>query len=191
MWKMIEKEPYLRGMWEHFSCERSKAKKFRKLADEEKQAGIQGQWQQESQAREYLEQLKCSHDTDMTQTATNQTWEEEILGKKLTASECAFDRIKEAFDLVAKDEVEKISIVQEIMLRSTDYLRRIIAPVGGQRCVTMSYLCPNCNSSPPGRLCLVGLCWQKVHQLVVCDLWRNVRLEAIEQAFGRTNRRKR
>ena len=39
-----------------------------------------------------------------------------------------------------------MSIVQEIMLRSTDYLRRIIAPVGGQGGVTMSYLCPNCNS---------------------------------------------
>ena len=54
----------------------------------------------------------------------------------------------EAFDLVAKDEVEQMSIVQEIMLKSTDYLRRIIAPVGGQGGVTMSYLCPNCNSFP-------------------------------------------
>ena len=33
------KEPYLLGMWEPFSRERSKAKKFRQLADEEKQAG--------------------------------------------------------------------------------------------------------------------------------------------------------
>ena len=40
MWKMMGQEPYLRGMWEHFSCERSKAKKFRQLAEEEKQAGI-------------------------------------------------------------------------------------------------------------------------------------------------------
>ena len=29
MWDMMGKEPFLRGMWEHFSCERSKAKKFR------------------------------------------------------------------------------------------------------------------------------------------------------------------
>ena len=62
MSKMIGKEPFLRGMWEHFSCERLKAKKYRQLADEEKQAGIQGQWQQESPAREYLEQVKCCHD---------------------------------------------------------------------------------------------------------------------------------
>ena len=51
----MEKEPYLRGLWEHFSCERSKAEQFRQLADQEKQAGIQGQWQQESPAKEYVE----------------------------------------------------------------------------------------------------------------------------------------
>ena len=66
----------------------------------------------------------------------------------MNASEWAFDRIKEAFELVAQDETEKMSIVQEIMLRSTDCMRRIIAPVGGQGGVTMSYLCPHCNSFP-------------------------------------------
>ena len=65
----------------------------------------------------------------------NGTWEEfqEIFRKKVKASEWAFDRIKEAFDLVAQDEAEKMSIVQGIVLQSTDYLRRIIAPVGGTR----------------------------------------------------------
>ena len=58
----------------------------------------------------------------------------------MKASGWAFDRIKEAFELVAQAETEKMSIVQEIKLRSTDYLRRIIAPVGGQGGVTMSYL---------------------------------------------------
>ena len=51
---------------------RSKAKKFRQLADEEKQAGIQGQWQQESPAREYLEQVKCCHDTDCNESMMKQ-----------------------------------------------------------------------------------------------------------------------
>ena len=32
------------------------------------------------------------------------------------------------------------------MLKSTDFLRRIIAPAGGQGGVTLSYLCRNCNS---------------------------------------------
>ena len=84
MWKIMGKEPYLRGMWEHFLQERSTAKRFRELAEEEKQAGIQGQWQQESPAGEYLEQVKCSHDTDCNEPMMKKgftalksgTWEE-------------------------------------------------------------------------------------------------------------------
>ena len=41
-----------------FLQERSRVKSSRELVDEEKQAGIQGQRQQESPAREYLEQVK-------------------------------------------------------------------------------------------------------------------------------------
>ena len=62
------------------------------------------------------------------------------------ATEWAFDRIKEAFEQVAQDEAGKLSSVQEITIRSTVYLRRIIAPAGGQGGVTMSYLRPNCSS---------------------------------------------
>ena len=49
----------------------------------------------------------------------NGTWEEykETFKEKVEASERAFDRIKEAFDFVAKDEVENMSIVQEIMFK--------------------------------------------------------------------------
>ena len=35
--------------------------------------------------------------------------------KEVQASEWAFDSIKEAFEQVAQDEAEKVSIVQEIM----------------------------------------------------------------------------
>ena len=47
------------------------------------------------------------------------TWEEykETFKEKMRASGCAFDRTQEAFDLVAVDEAEKMSIVQEIMLK--------------------------------------------------------------------------
>ena len=41
-------------MCERFSCERSKAKKFREDAEKEKQEWIQGQWQQESPATEQV-----------------------------------------------------------------------------------------------------------------------------------------
>ena len=65
MWKMMGKDQYLHGMWEYFPPrKKSRVKRFRELAEEEKQAGIQGQWQQESPARECLEQVKCCHDTD-------------------------------------------------------------------------------------------------------------------------------
>ena len=67
---------------------------------------------------------------------------------KTKATEWAFDRIKEAFEQVAKDEARKLSTVQEIMTKSTDHLRRIIAPVGELGGVAMSYLCPHCSSFP-------------------------------------------
>ena len=47
--------------------EKARVKRFRELTDEGKQAGIQGQWQLESPARENLEQVKCCHDTDCTE----------------------------------------------------------------------------------------------------------------------------
>ena len=42
-------------------------------------------------------------------------------------------RIKEAFRQVAQDVAKKLSIVQEIMIRSTDDQRRIVAPAGSTR----------------------------------------------------------
>ena len=45
VWMMMGKEPYLRGMWEHLPSGRSMTKKFRQLADKERQAGIQGHLQ--------------------------------------------------------------------------------------------------------------------------------------------------
>ena len=90
---------------------------------------------------------------------------------EVKAMEWAFDRIKEAFEQVAKDEARKLSTVQEIMMGSAHYLRRIIAPVERQGDVTMSYLCPHCNSVP-----MEDYVWWvsggKTHELVVCDLRR-------------------
>ena len=60
-------------------------------------------------------------------------WEEyrSIYKIQATATEWASERIREALEKVAKDEAGRLSIVQRIMLRSTDYLPRIIAPAGG------------------------------------------------------------
>ena len=92
------------------------------------------------------------------------------------------------FEQVAHDEARKLSNVQEIMIRSTDYLRRIIAPVGGQGGVTMSYLCPIATVSP-WKTTFGGSQEEKSTPLGgVRHKRRVIRLEATEQAFGRTHR---
>ena len=48
--------------------------------------------------------------------------------------------------------------------------------------------CPHCNSFPLEGLHLVGRMGKKHTSLVVRSLWREIRLEATEQAFSRTNR---
>ena len=150
----MRKEQHVREMWERFCQDRARVKRFQEQAEEERQAGIQGQWQLESPAREYLEQVKCCSDTDCMHRMMKQIFvalksgECEIFfskNQKVKVSEWAFDKVKEAFEQVAKDEAKTLlTIVQEIMIRSTDYLRRIIVPAGEDGCVTMSY----CHSFP-------------------------------------------
>ena len=84
----------------------------------------------------------------------------------MRASEWAFDRVKEAFNLVAKDQVEKMSIVQEIMLKSKDCLRRIIAPVVGTR------RCHNVVPVPELDDYVWWVTAGKKHKVVVRNLWR-------------------
>ena len=119
---------------------RARAKRFREEA-EERQAGMLGQ-QLESPVREYLEPVKCCNDADCTHRMMKRGFfcvEKWRVGEyKITfrtevkATGWAFDRMKEAFEQVAKDEARKLSTVQEIMIRSTDWLRLIIAPAGSK-----------------------------------------------------------
>ena len=100
----------------------------------------------------------CCTDTDCTPRMMKQAflalkggdWEQHkcFFRNEAKATEWAFDRIQEAFEKVAKDEARKLSTIQEIMIRSTAHLRRIIAPAGEEGGVTMSYLCPHCDSFP-------------------------------------------
>ena len=110
-----------------------------KEAEKEKQEGVQGQWQQESPAKEYLEHVKCCKDTDCTPRMMKQgvfcveKWRVGGISKaslrwKQKATEWAFERIREK---VAEEEAGRLSIAQRIILKSTDYLRCIIAPSGG------------------------------------------------------------
>ena len=62
-WKASEND----GKRTTCSWNRVRVKKFRERAEEEKQAGKQGQWQLESPAEEYLDQVKRSDDTCCTE----------------------------------------------------------------------------------------------------------------------------
>ena len=57
-----------------------------------------------------------------------------------------FGRIREPHEKVTMDEIGRLGVMQEILRKSTDFLRRIIAPVDGMGGVTLSYVCPHCNS---------------------------------------------
>ena len=150
----VGKDQLVQKMSEYFFLERVKAKKFLEDAKKDKQEGIQGQCQQESFAKEVLDQVERCADTDSTPTmmrfgyyaSKDGDWEEYKV--EVSATEWAFERIREAFEKVAKYEAGHLSIVQRIMLKSTDFLRRIVAPAGGQGGVTLSYLCSHCNCFP-------------------------------------------
>ena len=68
----------------------------------------------------------------------NGEWEEykNTFRTEVKATEWACDRAEEAFEKVAKDEARKLSTVQEIMTRSTDYLRRQLGSKEALRCHT-------------------------------------------------------
>ena len=71
---------------------------------------------------------------------------------------------------MAKDEAGRLNVVSGIILKSTDFLRRIIAPAGGQGGVTLSYLCPNCNSFPLED-CMWWVSVGKKHCSWWCAIW--------------------
>ena len=61
--RILKKDQCIQGMWEYLSFGKAKAKRLLGGAEKGKQEGMQGQWQRESLAREYLEQVKSSADT--------------------------------------------------------------------------------------------------------------------------------
>ena len=68
--------------------------------------------------------------------------------EKENSSEWTLEKVREACEKVAREEVGRLGIVQEILTNSTDFLTRIIAPVDGIGGVTLSYVCPHCKLFP-------------------------------------------
>ena len=55
------------------------------------------------------------------------------------------EKVEECCNEVEQEDEERQSIVQDILRKRTDFLRRIIVPVEGQEGVTLSYVCPHCH----------------------------------------------
>ena len=116
----------------------------------------------------------------------NGCWDDfkERYRKEEKSSEWTLERVREACEKVAKDEVGRVGIVQGLLRKNTDFLRRVIAPVDGMGGVTLSYVGQFCNSFPledyttwvsTGRG--DGNNRQEALQLMVCGLWRIIRRE--------------
>ena len=65
-----------------------------------------------------------------------------------------FIKVKESSEKIASEDIGRLSIAQDILRKSTNFLRRIIAPASGVGGVTLSCVCPHCNCFP-----LEGYIW--------------------------------
>ena len=57
-------------------------------------------------------------------------------------------KVRDCISEVEQEDEGWLSIAQAILRKSTDFLRRIIAPVDGMGGVTLSYVCPHCHCFP-------------------------------------------
>ena len=113
------------------------------------------------------------------------TWEEhkETIRKMMKASEWAFDRTKEAFELVAQDETEKMHC-SEARTTCGVSSRQLQGGVTSQ-----CHTCAQTASVSLWKTTFGGPLGEN-HKVVVRNLWRKVRLDATTQAVGRANWRK-
>ena len=118
--KIMGNQPIRRGMWECFTFKIAEAKKIVDDAARDRQEGIQGQWQQGSPFREILEPVRGN-----------------------VRAGCGHQMMRK--NCIAKRDGSWSSKKDK---KSTDFLRRVIAPVGGRDGVTLSCICPQCSSFP-------------------------------------------
>ena len=164
-----------------------RVKKFREDAEKEKQEGIQGQWQRESPAKEYLEQVKCCNDTDCTPRMMKQAFLALKGGDRgrstKTSSESKrkprngpLTEIQEAFEKVAKDEARKLSTVQEIMHGRKHRLTcgALLRQQEGKEALRC-HTCARIATVSPMEDYVWWVSGEKKHtKLVVCGLWRKI-----------------
>ena len=173
-------EQLTRGVWEYFTLNRAEAKRIRDDAAREKQEGISGQWQQEYSSREILEDARRNEDMVCSSEILRRSYlairdsrceeiQEECIEKgksSVRALETTSDAPREGGKRRSWTIGHRTGNLEK---KSTDFLRRIIAPVGGSGGVTLLYICTHCNSF------LLDVCiWWQALQLVVCNLWRDM-----------------
>ena len=154
---------------------------------------VQGEWHHESLVKEVLDQVKRRAGTDCN-------WEsfKEQCRKEGKLCEWTKERLQEAYDKVALEDVGRLCIAQDMLRRSTDFLRRIVAPVGEMGGVTLSYVCPHCSCFllddytwwvPSGHR--DGIKRKKKHYnwWLVCSIRRLIRMESAQQDTGGAHRR--
>ena len=92
------------------------------------------------------------------------------------------------YNEVEQEDEDRQSIAQDILGKSTDFLKRIIVPVESQGGVTLSYGMPSFATDSRLKITFADLFWtrEEAMQLVVCGLRRPVRLEDLEQSLGHT-----
>ena len=73
-------------------------------------------------------------------------WSEVMKSEELNP--CTMAKLKESHIQVRQDDDQRKSVVQQIMQKSADFLRRTVEATEGQRRVTPSYVCPNCHRYP-------------------------------------------
>ena len=103
------------------------------------------------------------------------------------SSEWASVTVRDAHEKVVKEEAGRLGIVWEILRKSTDFLRRVIAPVGGSGGVTL-YTSARIASFPVAD----GFWWvsngKKHCSWCVCNLWRKKWMENSQQGIGTEKR---
>ena len=125
LWKVFGSGQFLRGMWEYFSLKRVGARKYLADGAREKQEGKQGQEQDEPPFKEVLEQIKrsadihiavskpCAVPTSQWSMAIGRIFKEEYR-KDGKFCEWTFERIREAYEKVAMDDIGRLGTAQEI-----------------------------------------------------------------------------
>ena len=165
---------------------------------------VHHEWQQESPYKEELELVKHNRDLCFKGLSVRRAYHAGKSGdwgrylqefrKDDKLSEWASMKVKASYEKVEAVDIGRLSSAQDMLRKSSDVQRRIIAPNDGSGGVTLSYVCPHCHCFP-----LEDNIWwvssghsdgnrkkKEAVQLVVCSLWRPVRVEGPEQGLGHT-----